>query len=409
MERSQNINRHRSKIEDKNILNKIKDFLFKSEYSKSAYNKTLFSLVVLMGILGLLILLSASSYLTIKYGISRYYYFIRQGVYLIVGIVAMIIVSKINYRLYQKYAFYIYLLSIFLLILVYVPGISVLTNGARRSIKIGFTFMPSDFAKLAAIFALSKLLIVNRENNDNFLRSVLPTGALIAIPFFLILFQTDLSTSLVLILTLISIYIVGGLKIKFFIPVAIIGSGVAFVLFKNLRPYQVNRITAFLNPEAHYEDFSWQVLNGLFAVSRGGLSGVGYGKSIYKHGYLATEVINDMIFAVVGEEFGFIGSLVILLIIFAITLLVIREGIKSKNKFAKLTAFGIGILYFLQSMINIGVSLSIIPNTGITLPLISNGGTSLIVFYIMFGVVLNISRENNYYEKIKKKKISKVL
>lgn len=387
----------------KNSLNTIIDRYWNYEQKKSKLNIYLFISIVFIGILGLAFLLSASSYLTIKYNQNRYYYVIRQSVFLIVGIIAMLIVSKINYKFYKKYAFLLYMIGIFLLILVYIPPFSVSVNGARRAINLGIRFMPSDIAKLTTIIMLSKFLANNQKNMEYFNRSVIPAGIIIGTPFILILFQTDLSTALVLILSLAIIYLIGGLKSKHLIPIIGIGAVAAFVLYKNLEQYQINRFTAFLNPELHYSDLSWQVLNGLFAVSRGGVLGQGYGRSIYKNGYLATEVHNDMIFAVISEEFGFVGSVVVILLIMTIAYLSIREAIRSKDLFAKFLCLGIGMIYVIQSLVNIGVSLSLIPNTGITLPFISNGGTSILTFCVMFGVVLNISRFNNY-EFAKEKK-----
>lgn len=387
----------------KNSLNTIIDRYWNYEQKKSKFNIYLFISIVFIGILGLAFLLSASSYLTIKYNQNRYYYVIRQSAFLIVGIIAMFVVSKINYRFYKKYAFLFYIIGIFLLILVYIPPFSVSVNGARRAINLGIRFMPSDIAKLTTIIMLSTFLANNQKNMEYFTRSVIPAGIIIGIPFILILFQTDLSTALVLILSLATIYLIGGLKSKHLIPIIAIGAVAVFVLYKNLEQYQINRFTAFLNPELHYSDLSWQVLNGLFAVSRGGVLGQGYGRSIYKNGYLATEVHNDMIFSVISEEFGFIGSVAVILLIMTIAYLTIREAIKSKDLFAKFLCLGIGMIYVIQSLVNIGVSLSLIPNTGITLPFISNGGTSILAFCIMFGVVLNISRFNNY-ELAKEKK-----
>lgn len=389
----------------KNSLNTIIDRYWNYEQKKSKFNIYLFISIVFIGILGLAFLLSASSYLTIKYNQNRYYYVIRQSAFLIVGIIAMFVVSKINYRFYKKYAFLFYIIGIFLLILVYIPPFSVSVNGARRAINLGIRFMPSDIAKLTTIIMLSTFLANNQKNMEYFTRSVIPAGIIIGIPFILILFQTDLSTALVLILSLATIYLIGGLKSKHLIPIIGIGAVAVFVLYKNLEQYQINRFTAFLNPELHYSDLSWQVLNGLFAVSRGGVLGQGYGRSIYKNGYLATEVHNDMIFSVISEEFGFIGSVAVILLIMTIAYLTIREAIKSKDLFAKFLCLGIGMIYVIQSLVNIGVSLSLIPNTGITLPFISNGGTSILTFCVMFGVVLNISRFNNYeFAKEKKNK-----
>ncbi|MFM1553106.1 FtsW/RodA/SpoVE family cell cycle protein [Helcococcus ovis] len=382
-----------------NGLRKFNTKYFNSDASKHSSNSFIIIFLSILSISGLIILLSASSYLTIKYESSRFFYVIRQAVFTIIGFIVMIIFSKIDYNFYKKYGGMFYIISIILLILCYVPFISSPINGAKRAIKIFITFMPSDVAKLFVLIALSKLLITNYKENDEWKNGFFKIMIFIFIPFILIFFQTDLSTSLVLLFACLSVYFIYGFNKKFLL-VLIPGILVSVLSLKFiLKPYQIDRLIAFLNPEAYYDDISWQVLNGLFGFSRGGVFGVGFGKGIYKHGYLSNEVINDMIFSVVGEEFGFIGAIAILLLVFIITYLVIREAMKSKDIYAKLLCFGIGMVYFFQSMINIGVTISLVPNTGITLPFISNGGTSLIAFFAMFGVVLNISRQNKYLEK----------
>ncbi|MFM1525005.1 MULTISPECIES: FtsW/RodA/SpoVE family cell cycle protein [Helcococcus] len=396
------------------IINEIIKTFFKSlnkyynnDASKGRLNINILISISILSILGLIILLSASSYLTIKYEHGRFFYVFRQGAFLIVGFILMLIVSKLDYRFYRKWSMLFYIATIILLILCYVPFFSSPINGAKRAIKIFVTFMPSDIAKLFIITSLASFLIKNKKYNHEWKSGLLYVMIFIGIPTLLIFMQTDFSTSMVLLFACLFVYFSYGFKLKFFavlIPMAILAYFAAPFI---LKPYQIDRLVAFLNPEAYYDDISWQVLNGLFGFSRGGLFGVGFGKGIYKHGYLSDEVINDMIFSVVGEEFGLIGSIVILLIVFLITFYIIKEALKTKDLYAKLVCFGIGLVYFLQSMVNMGVTVSMIPNTGITFPFISNGGSSLIMFFIMFGVVLNISRQNRYLEKIEKNKNKK--
>lgn len=380
------------------IINTFKNEYFKSEHNKVKFNNKVAFIVIALGIMGLFILLSSSSYLTVKFGLSKYYYFTRQAVFFIVGVSLMFIVSRLDFKLYYRHSFTLYAISIVLLILCFVPGISVPINGAKRMIKLGITFMPSDIAKITSIVFFGWFLD-KTKNTQQDIRQFIVTGSIIFVPFILIFLQTDLSTSIVLLLTLGIMYFVGGFNSKHIPLLLVLVILSIFLSTKILKPYQLARITGFINPEAHYKTLGWQVLNGLFAVTRGGIDGVGFGRSIFKQGYLGNEVNSDMIFAVIAEEFGFIGSVAILLIVFLLSYLVIREALRCRDRFPKLVAFGIGVMYLIQSLINIGVSLSIVPNTGINLPFISNGGTSMISFYIMFGIFLNISRKNNYDEK----------
>lgn len=379
----------------------------KKWYSKGLnINWTIALLTFLISIFGIFVILSASANLTIKYGTSTLNYAIKQSVYVGIGLVFMFLFIHLDYRFYYKYASIIWFASIFLILLGLFSPLSVLYNDyARRGLNLGIVqFMPSDFYKIASIIFISKFLLKNKKNEDDYLKGLILTGALIVGPTVLILLQPDLSTSITIIATLGSIYLIGGFRKKFIIPVAILLLiALVFFYFKGFG-YQMDRIKGWLDPEKYAEGkgISWQILNSLFAVARGGFFGVGYGKSVLKYGYLANEVINDMIFAVIAEEFGFLGSLIFICAVFLLFILIIREALKSKNLFAKYVLVGIATLYLFQSIINIGVSMNLIPNTGITLPFISYGGTSIVIFYSMIGMVLNISKANNK-EKRKEK------
>ena len=386
------MNRNKRK---KGIYKTYIDKYLKYPEKNNQFNIYLFISILTLSFVGLLVLFSASSYLTIKYNTSTFYYVKKQAIFLIFGLLIMLVSSNLSYKFYKDHAKVLYILGVILLVMVYLPVIGNYEKGARRSINLGITFMPSDLAKFTSVIFLAKYLIDNRKQMHNFMNGFLYPVLIIMIPFLLIAFQTDLSTSIVVFTSLSFLYLIGGFDSKF-MPILIAGGLLLLILMVfGLKDYQIARITGFLNPEADYKNQTWQVLNGLFAVSRGGLIGQGYGKSIYKYGYLSDEVSNDMIFSVIGEEFGFVGSLLFIILVATITYLIIKTALKSKDLFAKYLVFGIGMIYMFQSFINIGVSLSLIPNTGINLPMVSNGGTSLVAFCYMFGVVLNVSRYNN--------------
>ena len=395
------MNRNKRK---KGIYKTYIDKYLKYPEKNNQFNIYLFISILTLSFVGLLVLFSASSYLTIKYNTSTFYYVKKQAIFLIFGLLIMLVSSNLSYKFYKDHAKVLYILGVILLVMVYLPVIGNYEKGARRSINLGITFMPSDLAKFTSVIFLAKYLIDNRKQMHNFMNGFLYPVLIIMIPFLLIAFQTDLSTSIVVFTSLSFLYLIGGFDSKF-MPILIAGGLLLLILMVfGLKDYQIARITGFLNPEADYKNQTWQVLNGLFAVSRGGLIGQGYGKSIYKYGYLSDEVSNDMIFSVIGEEFGFVGSLLFIILVATITYLIIKTALKSKDLFAKYLVFGIGMIYMFQSFINIGVSLSLIPNTGINLPMVSNGGTSLVAFCYMFGVVLNVSRYNNE-NKIRKKSV----
>lgn len=359
-------------------------------------NTKILILSILLGIIGLFVILSSSAYLTIKHGGGKFYYVKRQGGFLIMGIILMLIFSRIDYRYYKKYYKQILFVSLLLMALSLKGPFAKSYNNTRRGVKFGpISFMPSDIYKLASIIFFSNFLVKNRKNRDKFVKGMVASGLMILLPSSIMILQPDFSTFVTIVLVLLIMYIVYGMPKKFAPVLFIVIALGLFALYKvadHYDLYQLKRIFAFRDPEKYYLTDSWQILNSLFSVSRGGITGVGFGQSIFKYGYLAEEVNNDMIFAVIAEETGFIGSVIFIGIIVAFVISILKVAIGVKDHFAKLLVFGIGILIFIQSFINIGVSLNVIPNTGITLPFISYGGTSLWIMYIMTGVVLNISR-----------------
>lgn len=362
-------------------------------------NWTIAIVPIILGIFGVLVVLSASAILTIKYGTSEISYALKQATFVVAGIFAMFIVSVIDFDIYQKYSKYIWALSIIFILLGLFTPLTIVYNGyAKRGLNLGIIkFMPSDIYKIASILFLANFLVWNKKNEKEYLSGFIFTSAIIGIPTMLIVLQPDLSTSISILATLFTMYMIGGYQKKFLIPSIIIVALALLAFFLAGMGYQMDRIRGWLDPEKYAyssRGFSWQILNSLFAVSRGGFFGVGYGKSVLKFGYLSNEATNDMIFAVIAEEFGFFGSVILICVIFFLFILMIKEALECKNLYGKYVVFGIASLYIYQSLINIGVSTNLIPNTGITLPFISYGGTSIIMYFVMMGIVLSVSRYN---------------
>ena len=394
------------------MIDKIKSFAQKHTKTKPAFNQVIFFMTILISLFGMIIIFSASSNLTIKYNLSPYYYVIRQGLFVIPGILIMYLISIIDFRFYRKYRYFIYGISIVFLLMALFSPFAVLYNGyARRGLKLVFNFMPSDVYKIASIIFLSAFLVNNKLNEDKWVKGFIWTAIVILGPTILIYLQPDLSTFLVIVLALGSMYLLGGFRAKFFIPVILIFAAGLIFFYYNGRGYQLERVLAFLDPEKYKDSLSWHIMHSLYAVSRGGLFGVGYSKSVLKYGYLADEVNSDMIFAVIAEELGFIVSIGFILYVFILSMLILNEAKKVRSEFGKNLLTGIAFLYLIQSFVNIGVAINAIPNTGITLPFISYGGTSILIYFAMFGIVLNVSRFNNedLIRKKKKKKNKVVL
>jgi cell division protein FtsW len=348
-------------------------------------------LVALLTIFGLAILASASSNLGKINFEDTYYYLKHQIVYgLIPGIIGFIIGAKIYYYRWEKIAIFLLVLSIVLLVLVYTPvGIEV--GGATRWLKLGpISFQPAETLKLTLVFYLAAWLGKNSERTKSFKAGFLPFIVVSAVIAGLLLKQPATSATVILLSVALIIYFVSGARLSYLLGAIILGI-IALSLLIYLTPYRFERVSSYLMRDHDILKSGYHLNQSLIAIGSGGLFGVGYGQSTTKIHYLP-EPIGDSIFAVIAEEFGFIGSIsllcVFILLIFKI-LFLIR---KTENKFAQLLLTGFGSLLAIQTFINIAAISGLIPLTGTPLPFISYGGTALTVFLTISGIIVNISK-----------------
>lgn len=341
-------------------------------------------------IFGLIVLSSASSDLgKIKFGNS--YYYLKHQIFngLILGTIGFIFCSKFYYQHYKKISVIILAAAVFGLILIFTPlGIS--AGGAVRWLKIGpLTFQPSEIMKLAFIIYIAAWLSGNKQRTTLW-KGFLPFLFICGIIVFLLIKQPSTSVAGVLILSALAIYFASGARISYIIGTIFLGI-VFIAAISYLTPYRWQRITSFLNPNSDILSSGYHINQALIAIGSGGLTGVGFGQSTTKIHYLP-EPVGDSIFAVIAEEFGFIGS-VLLIIVYLI--LIIRGFIlarKTGDKFGQLLLVGFSSLIGFQTFAHIGAISGLIPLTGIPLPFISYGGTALAVFMTISGIMVNISR-----------------
>lgn len=357
---------------------------------KKLVDKSLIFVTIGLVIFGLIMVYSASNVVAMyKYNDSLYF-FKRQLLFSIIGLILMFIVIKINVDWFYKYYLIIFIVSSILLILVLIPGIGVVRGGARSWIGFGsFSIQPAEIIKLTIIIFLSSILSKNKSNINKF-KNVLLYLTCIILTFFLIMLQPDFGTGLVFVLSSLLVLFASGISIKYFLILGIIGIiGVVFLIAS--APYRIERIFAFLNPWNDPLGSGFQAIQSLFAIAPSGIFGLGFNNSMQKHFFLP-EPQNDFIFAIVCEEFGLIGGLILIgaFLYIIIRLLVISTKVDD-NRY-KLTLVGVASLLFVQVFINIGVVIGLLPVTGITLPIISYGGSSLIFTLIMIGIAINISR-----------------
>lgn len=370
-----------------------------------SYDFIILILVMALTIFGVAMVFSASYYNALNDpDEGPYYYLIRQGGWAIVGFAFMMVMSMIDYHIWGKktIAITIVVASFILLGLLFTPlGITI--NGATRWIKVGITIMPGEIAKIAAIIGTAAYLANNPNKILSFTQGILPLGLLAAAYGVLIYLQPNLSTAMVVVGIIAGIAFLAGLKLRYVAgAIGLAGLGVAFLV--NFMPdsYHTARITSFLDPFADALDSGFQAVQSLLAISSGGVFGVGLGKSVQKSLYLP-EPQNDFILAIIGEELGFIGILILMGVYAFLLYRGFRAAINAKDTLGMLLAGGITGMLGIQVLINVGVVTSCLPCTGITLPFISYGGNAMLLFMGSMGILLNISSQpKKTQEKVRK-------
>lgn len=347
--------------------------------------------VIVISIFGVIMIYSSSNiWAEYKFN-DAFKYLKNQSIFLIIGIILMIIISKIPYTYYLDKANILLLVCFFLLILVLIPGIGSVRNGSRSWFGIGgFGIQPSEFMKLSLIIFTSKYLAKNEKNMNNIKKGVFPILLVALLVFTFIMLEPDFGTGVIIVMSVVGLLFVSGVDIKFFLIAFIFGAiGAVFLIVA--APYRFKRILSFINPWSDPLGTGFQAIQSLFAIGPGGLLGLGLGNSIQKHFYLP-EPQTDFIFAIISEELGFLG----IIIVSALFLTIIYRGIKislnSKDHFSKYLAFGIIFQLSFQTLLNLMVVVSLIPITGVTLPFLSYGGSSLLITLCEMGILLNISR-----------------
>ncbi|MCY1712755.1 FtsW/RodA/SpoVE family cell cycle protein [Caproiciproducens galactitolivorans] len=364
--------------------------------ARSGLDMPFLFLVLTLLIIGLIMLFSASFANALYRHGSSYFFISRQAFFAVLGVAAMIAISYFDYHHLHKFAIPILLFSYMLLaIVLFMKPIS----GVHRWISLGplGQFQPSELAKFALILVFSHLISLNFKRMDTFRYGVLPYILILGSMTGLMVLEPHVSATVICVLLAAVMLFIGGVRLRWF-GLAFGGAGavVAYlVLFTKKFSYANDRIIAWLDPfsnasKAIMED-TWQTRQSLYAIGSGGLLGLGLGQSRQKYLYLP-EPQNDFIFAIVCEELGFIGALIIIILFAMLVWRGISISLKAKDKFGMLLGIGLVVQVGLQVVLNIAVVTNTIPNTGISLPFFSYGGTSLVLLLAEMGVVLSISR-----------------
>ena len=354
------------------------------------FDKLLFLSVILLMILSLFMIYSAS-FVWAEYKFDNpFKYVINQGIFVVVGIILMLIVSKIDHKIYLKKANIILISCVILLILGLIPGLGVVRNGSRSWFGIGsFGVQPSEFSKLGLIIFTSKYLSRSNKFLKDYKKGVFPILIILFLIFGLIMLEPDFGSGMIIVLTIVSMLFVSGVNMKFFLYLGGIGI-IGIIILIIIAPYRMDRITSFINPWSDPLGTGFQIIQSLYAIGPGGLFGVGYLNSRQKSFYLP-EPQTDFIFSIIAEEFGVVGSLVVLTLFAIILIRALKISLRQEKLFSKYLSFGLTFQLIVQVIMNLSVVIGLIPVTGVTLPFLSYGGSSLLTSLIGIGILLNIS------------------
>ncbi len=362
---------------------------------KRSFDYTLLVLAIVLVLFGIVMVFSASFYAAENGANTNhdgYFYFWKQVSGAAIGLVAMIAAMFFDYNRFMKLRFIILGIGILLMLLVFVPGVGISVNGSRRWVNLYFLDLQSvEVLKFSIIVFMAAGISINQEKMRLFKYGMLPYLILLMIAAVLLYFQPNFSAVVTLALLVFSMMLVGGANLLHFGimgGLGIAGGAVAMVATK----YRMDRIFAYMDPWKYSADESYQLIQSLYSIGSGGLFGLGLGNSRQKFLFLPYSE-SDCIFAIIVEELGYIGGLLVLIVFGLLIWRGVRIALRAPNTFGMMMATGITALIAIQVFINIGVVTGLVPPTGVVLPFISAGRTSLIMFMGCIGVLLNISRQ----------------
>lgn len=353
---------------------------------------TMLFLVILIVAIGLIVMLSASAPSGNREEGNSYYYFTRQLIFIIMGFIGMFIVSRMDLNKLLPLIPKAFIICVILLVLVLLPGTGVEAKGARRWLNIPF-FQPQPSEFMKPIIAMYIAYLVHIKLIDlKKLKSNMVCLGIIGLVALLLMLETHLSGTIVIVGIAGCVMIAGGTPIK---PTLLIGAAMVVLLFIYLQfdPVRMQRITSFLDPFADAQGSGYQITQSIYAIGSGKLFGLGLGQSVQKYSSLP-EAYNDFIFSIVCEELGFFGGVIVILLFAALFLRAMKIALSAPDVWSSLTCIGIAAQLGIQTFLNMGVAVSLIPNTGVSLPFFSYGGTSIMTLLLEMGILLNVSRKS---------------
>lgn len=360
---------------------------------KVPYDQGLMAVVLALLGFGLIMVFSASTAVSGELYQSQTWIFTRQLISVSLGLAALMLTMKIDYRFYQRRTVVYSLLALSFALLVFLLAASGNSTGVRRWINLGpANFQPSELAKLAVIIFTSCYLAIRKDKFHSFHRGLLPYSVVAGSIVLLVLMEPDLGTAAGITITAGFLLFLGGLRYRYLLGLILIAIPTLYFVVVRV-PYRFNRILAFIDPEKDPYGIGYQIRQSLIALGAGGWNGLGYAQGKQKLFFLP-EPHTDFIYAVVGEELGFLGCLTLLILFALLFWRGARIAMRANSPFGTYLALGFTCMIVLQALINMSVAVSLLPTKGLPLPFISVGGSSMIVTLAAVGMILNISQQS---------------
>lgn len=355
------------------------------------YDRLLCSVSLLLAAIGVVMVYSSSAIKAQeKYG-DPFLFLKKQLLWAVIGLAVMVWAMYRDYRTFQRYAPVLFLASLLFLLLVLIPSVGVKVNGARRWLRLfGVSFQPSELAKLSIVLLLARFFARNVDRVENFPRGLLPPLIFSGLVFGLIVLQPNFGTAVVLLLAATALCYVAGVRLSHLGIVLLAVGPLAFLLVQT-HPYAKARLLTMLDPVHASSKAAYQIHQSFYALGPGGLLGRGLGDSVQKLFYLP-ESHTEFIFAIVGEEVGFVGALLVVFLFGILLWRGTRIALRAPDLFGTYAAMGITCTIVAQAAINLAVVVGLLPTTGVPLPFLSFGGSSLVTTFLCIGILLSISR-----------------
>lgn len=353
----------------------------------------LLALVAVLNVIGLVMVLSASSVYAFRTDGSTWGYFLKQSVWLGIGLAAMLVTLRVDYHRWRKLAVPLLAFAVLLLMVVLLPGVGIRVNGAKSWLGVGSTlrFQPAELVKFALLLFTCDLLARREHRMNDLSVTVRPVVAVTVVVIVLMMAQPDLGSTLVIGSIVFAVFFVAGVPLIPLSGMALLGGGAATIAALSA-DYRSNRIFAFLHPSVDPTGTGYQINQSLMGLASGRINGVGLGASRAKWGFLPN-AHTDFIFAVIGEELGLIGSVLVIGLFGTFAFLGVRAAVRAPDRFGVLIASGVTAWIVTQAIVNLGGVVGLLPITGLTLPFVSYGGSSLVITMATTGILLNVARQ----------------